>query len=386
MRENDLRQNGARRRVRGRRGYALLMSMIIITFMSILGVGIFGMASTGIRQAFRRRDTTVALSIAQGGLEEGIGQLKSNSSWTGIRNVSLGAGTVTVTVTTPASYPSRRVVTSTGTVNNGQYTVTRTTRITLDTGNVPPVFYKALATKKDFRIHGNVDINSTPLANAGDVHANGDMELSGSAVDILGQATASGVVTTNGGPKVSRGMMSGVPPMTFPDVDAAFKAQALANGSTSGNVSKSDGSLLKGKISGDVTVSGSGATITGVVWITGSLDINGPITGKGTIVVDGPISLDAKFNYPAAALQSILFITTSTSTTAVDLTGNRTFKGIIYAPYGGVRLRGTTAFLGAILADTIDLGGTPNITRWTDWDDDPPVSPKVFEVKGYEEL
>jgi hypothetical protein len=255
--------------------------------------------------------------------------------------------------------------------------VTRTTRITLDTGNVPPVFYKALATKKDFRIHGNVDIDSTPLANAGDVHANGNMELSGSAVNILGQATASGVVTTNGGPNVSRGMVSGVPPMTFPEVDATFKAQALVNGSASGNVTKSDGSLMKGKIGGNVTVSGSGATITGVVWITGSLDIQGPITGKGTIVVDGPISLDAKFNYPSTALQSILYITTSTDTMAVDLTGNRTFKGII---------RGTTAYLGGILAETIDLGGTPDVTRWTDWDDDPPPSPKVFEVKGYEEL
>lgn len=377
-----------RQRIRNRRGYALMMSMIIITFMSILGVGIFGMASTGIRQAFRRRDTTAALSIAQGGLEEGVGQLKSNPDWAGIRNVSLGAGTVTVSVTTPAGNPTRRIVTSVGTVNNGQYSVSRTARITLETGKVPPVFYKALATKKDFRIHGNVDINSSPLLNAGDVHANGDLELSGSAVDIFGQATASGTVSTSGGPKVSRGMVSGVPPMAFPEVDQELKNMALADGTTWGDVERSNGSLVKGKINGDLVADGGvGFKINGVVWVTGDLTIQGPITGKGTIIVEGVISLNAKFDYPLLSpLQSLLFITTNTSSTAVDLTGNRTFKGLIYAPNGGVRLRGTTAFTGGILAETIDLGGTPDITRWTDWDEDPPVSPKVFEVKGYEEL
>ncbi len=372
---------------RSRRGYALLMSMIIITFMSILGIGIFGMASTSIRQAFRRKDSTIALNLAQGALEEAISQIKSNPDWKGLASTSFGGGNIAVTVATPAGHPGRRVVTATGTVSGGQYTIARSVRVTLETGHVPPLFYKALATKKDFRIHGNVTVDSSPLANVGDVHANGDLELSGSAVDIYGQGTASGTVIENGSPNVTRGMVSGVPPMTFPEVDQGLKDQALADGITQGNVNEKDGDRVKGKVNGNLVASSpNGFHVDGVVWVTGDLTIAGPITGKGTVIVDGEISLNAKFNYPSTALESLLFITTSTSATAADLTGNRTFKGVIYAPNGGVRLRGTTKYMGSILAETIDLGGTPDITRWTDWDDDPPPTPKIFEVKGYEEL
>lgn len=372
---------------RSRRGYALLMSMIIITFMSILGIGIFGMASTSIRQAFRRKDSAIALNLAQGAMEEAVSQIKSDPDWRGLPSTSFGGGTIVVTVTTPAAKPDRRVVTATGTVSGGLYTISRSVRVTLETGQVPPIFYKALATKKDFRVHGNVTVDSSPLANVGDVHANGDLELSGSAVDIHGQATASGKVIVSGGPNVTRGMVSGVPPMTFPEIDPLLKAQALQNGLTAGNVNLNDGSLVKGKIIGNLVASApNGFQVEGVVWVTGDLTIAGPITGKGTVIVDGEINLNARFNYPSTALESLLFITTSTSSTAADLTGNRIFKGVIYAPNGGVRLRGTTKYMGSILAETIDLGGTPDITRWTDWDDDPPPTPRVFEVKGYEEL
>ncbi|MGV3724731.1 MAG: DUF7305 domain-containing protein [Actinomycetota bacterium] len=78
--------------------------------------------------------------------------------------------------------------------------------------------------------------------------------------------------------------------------------------------------------------------------------------------------------------------TTSTAATAVDLGGNRQFKGIIYAPYGGVKLHGTPALLGGVLAERVTFSGTPDITKWTDFDQDPPALPRVFQLKGWEEL
>jgi hypothetical protein len=293
---------------------------------------------------------------------------------------------VAVSITTPASNPSRRVIVSTGTVQGFNHTTTRSIRATADLGAIPPVFYMALASKQSFGINGNVTVNSAPTLHQGNTHSNGNITLSGSAALVDGAATASGTVSTSGSPVVTGGTASGVAPMTFPDVDATLKDQALASGTTTGNALVSDGSLVKGKISGNLTVSGSGCQITGVVWVTGNLTIKGPITGKGTLICDGTMSLDCKFSYPVTALANIVYICTSTSTTAADLGGNRQFKGVIYVPNGGVKAHGTPNFFGGILAKSITFSGNPSITRWTQFDTDPPPLPKLFQLCGWEEI
>lgn len=243
----------------------------------------------------------------------------------------LGLGSVTVTVTTPTGLPNRRIITSTGSVADLGMTITRTVRASMDIGDVPPVFYNALAAKTSFGINGNVSVDSTPAAHRGNVHCNQNVTLSGSAMNIDGAVTASGTVTASGSPTVTGGMSSGVPPMTFPEVDGSFKDRALANGITNpsgGTLSVDDSAtLVQGKINGNLDVGDDGCRVNGVVWVTGTVTVSGPITGTGTIVSDGPMSLDGRFTVNAASdVSNVVYITTSTSDAAVDLGGTGTSR------------------------------------------------------------
>lgn len=379
--------SGFRIRLRARRGYAILLTMFTTLVVMTIGAAMFALASTATRMAFRRQDNAKALALAQAAGEEAMLRLTENTLWTGMSSTTLGEGTITITVTTPLTDPTDRVVVASSSVTRSDVTVTKTLRYGGNTNTIPPVFYNALAARDDFLLSGTVYVNSTPTRGQGNVHTNTDMTVNGAAISINGRATATGNITINGGPTITGGATSGVSPMAFPDIDASLKTQALTYGSAVGDLTVSDGSLQQGLRTGNVTVGATnGCSVANIWWITGNLTISGPITGKGTIIVDGTVSLDAQFDYPANAMTNIVFLCTSTANRAVDLDGNRSFKGIWYVPNGGVRMRGTTAYTGAILAKSIDLGGTPDVTRLTDWDSDPPTIPRIFSLEGYQEM
>ena len=51
-----------------------------------------------------------------------------------------------------------------------------------------------------------------------------------------------------------------------------------------------------------------------------------------------------------------------------------------------VMVQGNPHYLGAILGKTINFGGNPSITRWTDFDTSPPPYPRLCRLKGWQEL
>ena len=356
----------------------------------MLGLSLAGMAAVSSRVTVHRRDASIARNLAMAGIDETAAQLKTNGNWTGQGTRTLGGGTMAVSVSTPTGVPTRRVVLASGVVTGINYTQTRRIRATFDNTGVAPLFYNALAAKTSFTINGNVDIISTPVVHQGNVYCNQDVSLQGSAMTIDGYVRAAGTVSTSGSPTVTQGMLSGAPPMVFPDVDFTFENQAVTNGivtPSGGTLTVSSATtVVKGKINGNLSVGSAGCKIQGVVWVTGTVSVSGPITGTGTIVCDGTMTLDGAYTVPDGDVNNIMFITTSTSSTAVDLGGNRNFKGLIYAPYGGVRLHGTPTLIGGVMANTITFSGTPNITRWTDFDKSPPVMPNYFQLKAWEEL
>jgi len=291
-----------------------------------------------------------------------------------------------VTVATPSGNPNRRIVTASATVSGGSYSYTRGVRATLDLGSIPPVFYYALAAKTSFTINGNVSTASYPVTGQGNVHCNQDVTITGTSGLIAGRVTASGVIYTSGTPTVTGGMTSGVTPMQFPDIDSTFESQALVNGITASSVNVSDGSLIKGKIAGNLSVTGSGCQISGVVWVTGTVSISAPVTGTGTIVCDGTMSLGANNTYAGSDTSNLAFMTSSTASPAINIQGNHQFKGLIYAPYGTIKINGGPTLYGGVIFDTVLFIGNPFIVRWTDLVNNPIPLPTFFQLKGWEEL
>ena len=379
-----------RRFGRSRRGYSLLLTLVVLTYMAMLGLSLAGMAVVSSRVTMHRRDASAARNLAMAGIDEAAAQFKSSGSWSGQGNRTLGNGAMAVSISTPTGVPTRRIAVATGVVTGMNYTQTKRVRATFDNTGMAPLFYNALAAKTSFTINGTVNITSTPAAHQGNVYCNQDISLQGSSMIIDGYVRAAGAVSTSGSPTVTQGMLSGAPPMVFPEVDATFENQAVTNGITTpsgGTLSVTSAStLVKGKINGNLTVGSTGCKIQGVVWVTGNVTVSGPITGTGTLVCDGSLSLSGTFTVANGDTNNLMFITTSTSTTAVDLGGNKNFKGLIYAPYGGVRLHGTPTLIGGVMANSVTFSGTPNITRWTDFDQSPPTMPNYFQLKAWEEL
>lgn len=377
-----------RRMHRCRGGYALLSAITMAAIFLLMGTAILALSGSSLRASYRRLEAARSLNVAMGVLDDGIERRRADKTYTGNPSFTVNgmAGVCSITVAPVASPAGRVQVVGQATTTGAGYNVVRTIRATLDLDPLPPVYYDAFASKDDFTINGNVDTNSSPTVEGGNVHTNSNLILNGSAVDIHGKATASGSITSSGSPNVTRGSLAGVAPMLFPDIDDAFKAQALPNGISVGNKSVNDpAAVVQGKIIGNLTIGASGCTITGVVWVTGSLAINGPVYGNGTIVCEGLITVDARTNYAATSANNA-FITTSTDTAALDLGGNRQAKGIFYAPYGGVKLHGTPTLYGGIMAKSITISGTPTVIRSTVMDSGPPPLPPAPRMKGWEEI
>ncbi len=361
--------------------------MILISFLSVLGAAMVGLAGTSRRVANRRYVGKQALALAQAGSDLAAARLLDNPSFTGINSTALGAGTVAISVATPTGQASRRVATVTATVTSGTYLVSRQAKVWVTTSGASGIWGNALAAKTSFTLGGNIGVNSHPSLHAGHIHCNENTTHNGGgAGSVDGRSTATGTITLNGNPTIAGGTQAGVAPLTFPAVDQAFKDQSLANGVTSGCVSRTNGSTLQGKINGDVTIGGpSGAQVNGVVWVTGTVTISGPVTGTGTIVSDGAMTLNSRTYDERADTASVAYISTATGI-AISMGGNRSFKGILYAPNGTVRFQGGSEFYGMAAGNSLTFGGNPNITRWTNYDSNPPPLPSTPKVEAYQEL
>jgi hypothetical protein len=372
----------------GKRGYALITSFLMVLVLLTLGTAIMSLSMTSLRLALRRADQQKSLQIAMGATDEAVSQLKENAGYHGFEGRSLGAGTATASISTPAGQPHRRVITTTAAVQGYSGSFSKRIRATLDTGGIPPVFEYAMASKIDFTLGGSILVTSTPDLHKGNIHTNGNMSIGGTADTVDGKATATGSLTTTGAPVLYYPPQAGVPPIVFPDIDQAFKDESLVNGVASGNRTVNNGSVVRGKIVGNLTVGPpNGAQLSGVVWVTGTVTINGPVSGNGTVVCDGTMSLDASTTYPLTDTSSLMFITTNTDANdAIDLGGNRQFKGIVYAPYGTVKLHGNPELEGGIMANAITFSGNPIIRRWTGLPNNAPPMPRQFVLRGWEEL
>ena len=68
------------------------------------------------------------------------------------------------------------------------------------------------------------------------------------------------------------------------------------------------------------------------------------------------------------------------------VSGNSTFKGMIYAPNGGVRANGNPTILGSMASRSVSFGGAVSVLGWDGFFQKPPPSPTGFVVLGWQEL
>jgi hypothetical protein len=103
-------------------------------------------------------------------------------------------------------------------------------------------------------------------------------------------------------------------------------------------------------VSGDVNTSGGGSTSLGAIYITPGVHVKFYVSGNVTITGNGIVN--------GGGLASNLSIyATGGSTQTVDLEGNPTFYGTVYAPDAAVTLKGSATYVGSIVGNTITANG-----------------------------
>ena len=164
---------------------------------------------------------------------------------------------------------------------------------------------------------------------------------------------------------------------------AAWEAQAVAGGTTTGNVSISgvaNQSIGPQKIVGNLSVSGSGIlNVTGTLWVTGNLSVSGAAIMRlassygaqsGAVVVDGTITISGSSPVTGSGTTGsyLVLLTNSNCPTssscsganAIDISGAAT-SIVLIAQNGTVNISGSGTAR-SVVGYQINLSGATNVT------------------------
>ena len=269
----------------------------------VLGIGaLFSFASLNINYSNSRLvNTTIekfekiqANDIAAGGIEKAISELNIDTLWSGVSNLQIAHGTLTVSVSnTTSSYPGgpdmhltgMRLITSTGVINNQTVTIQSVLQLA-SSPTVPPFLEYAIASGTELELEGNInvrdDYNSNWNAN---VHTNGELETSGNAYSVRGFGTYSNQLESHSNnfvPNVnpnSDPVTARVPPIDLPIFNPNDYLEIATN-----------------ITNGDLTINGSTTLGTkshpAIYYVNGNINFRGSTNGYGIFIATGNINFN----------------------------------------------------------------------------------------------
>lgn len=168
--------------VRYSRGAIILLALVLAGVFALVGAALAGSVTSYGRAERTTVAATQALALAEGALENAVGKLNQNPSYTGETNTTLGGGTFTTTVTT-INGSSKRITATAYVPNNAHPSATKTVRATVAISDTVVSFRYGVQTGTGgFVLNGGSTIN-------GSVYANGDIDAT-NGVHITGSATA----------------------------------------------------------------------------------------------------------------------------------------------------------------------------------------------------
>ena len=373
---------------RRRNGSTLIVAISTLFVTAMLCVAMVAASMSSTRLSGHRRGMTQAFDLAEAGLAHAKQCLNENSSYTGGATTSFGAGTFTVSVSTPAAYPTRRQAHSIGKVVDVSGAVCqRPLTAMFDTVSNPPIFGFSVITKDVMTFSGGAITGSsdTPSwigvgtqTHKGDIQSNSS---SSTAVTLSGTANLDGQVDAVGGIKNSStgtpvaNFHTGVAAVPFPTVDmAAVKASIQSQYGTYGPRTVSGGGTMhvQGLIVGDLTSSGSSTVyFDGPVYVTGKIDLSGSggfvyNTQNVQIIADGTVNISgSSIVNVTPPWNNALIASNSNNNNALVMSGSVHVVGALYAPNGGVTLSGGAALFGTVAANTFTESSSGTVIRNT---------------------
>jgi hypothetical protein len=180
--------------------------------------------------------------------------------------------------------------------------------------------------------------------------------------------------------------VSGLPPVTFPTAaeNATWQAQLLAQAQAGGTIQSSSfpakptltvtgPKYINGNISfnqGTITMAG-----TGVIYVNGNIDLGAQavILNKGVILAcTGTVTMNGGSTYDIPSTgnaTTAALVSFKKATEAISLVGGSQAitQGLVYTPFGGVKINGNGYITGSVIAGgegvygDVTMGGTSQV-------------------------
>lgn len=250
-----------RYRMRDDRGLILPLALMAFVVLGALAAAILSTGGSEAQIASNHLRAIQAQFLAEAGLEHTFNTLRTTPNLVTIANTTLqtivptaqlgGAGSYTVQYQAAGTNTVRVVSTGTPAIGGSQE-IRRAIMSTFFHSN------DAILTAGNLAISGNTDVLATG-GQCGNVHTNSNLQLSGSAIDISGSATASGSYTTTGNPDVGPGSGGSTPTQTIPAINptdflniaiATLPANHVFQMTSNGQILDGSGGLLTTLVSG----------------------------------------------------------------------------------------------------------------------------------------
>ena len=357
-----IKKNKIKNILSNQKGMALLTTLIFVFILVTFAVALLTMTSNDTKLSALQRDSTEAFYIAEAGIEKAFWYLNTSTDnggegldWrtTDITLYPYGYLEETypdsstnyyqIAVEDDPSNEEQIIITSKGLVFDGNKVFgSRKIEVKAKKGISPAsdvAYNYVIATEEDLTFSGNVQTFG------GDVHANGNLNISGEGTNIYvynGDATATGANEYSG---------SNLELQTYPKIDFDYY-KSIAKGNThpeiggfyygdNTSVVFSEYTLLNGInfIDGDVEIKGDLDIVDGAIFATGEIKVTGQPTINRTQSddYDNPLAIIAKGD--------------------ITLGGNVYVEGVIQTE-GVFTINGSiTVYNGAVLADEGFLNG-----------------------------
>lgn len=212
--------------------------------------------------------------------------------------------------------------------------------------------FGVIALDGDIDIEGNTVLDSSPDPNQCHIYANGNIAI-GKNCKVYGLATTTGNIT--GKDKVSPGPtiehLSEPLEFTLPDISKYLEEANKGDLIVQNLTINEDRPLGPAHITGYLHIGGNAVvTLGGPVWVDGYITMDGTsfIQGKGPLAAVGDIKVLGT-NRPAPDEMPVLISTENNIATG----GTGKIYAVLYAPYGTIRVTGTTGVNGALIGKAV---------------------------------
>lgn len=231
--------------------------------------------------------------------------------------------------------------------------------------NLSQVFKYGIFSDDSLILLSDVEVNSFPAENQGNIGTNGNLILY-DRVKVNGDAYYNGVISLNILSKITGDRKKLPQKLSFPVIDEqTWKSAAgsAPNGQTVyGDVVYSGSktiNLTQRRITGSLIIDHNATIIaSGIIWVDGhiSIDHNAKVYGTATFVSKDGIYISHNADIDNNFTSNIAFISLKRSfliDSAITLSNQVDFRGVLYAPYGLITLASKCNVNGSVVGEQV---------------------------------